>query len=127
MLIPRARATSPGGPPAGRRRPAAGRPRRRLFRGEPRAGRPAAPNATGPKFGAENINFYRTRLDYDKQGRLTRVQTPTGTIYRTVFDGMGRAMSEWVGTDDTPATGGWSPGNWQGTDLRKVRDYIYDN
>ena len=47
-------------------------------------------------------------------------------IYRTVSDGLGRVVSEWVGTDDTPTTGFWSPSNLTGTDMVKVREYEYD-
>src|SRR5262249_17533833 len=44
----------------------------------------------------------------------------------TVYDGMGRVISTWVGTDDTPTSGYWSPANTAGTDLVKVSDYEYD-
>ena len=54
------------------------------------------------------------------------VFTP-GTIHRTVFDGQGRVASQWVGTDDTPTSGEWSPTNAAGTDLVKVGENEYDN
>ena len=49
-----------------------------------------------------------------------------GTIYRTEYDGQGRVVSEWVGTDDTPTTGFWSVTNRAGTNMVKVREYQYD-
>ena len=45
---------------------------------------------------------------------------------RTEYDGLGRATSEWVGTDDVPASGFWSVANLAGTDMVKVREYEYD-
>jgi RHS repeat-associated protein len=82
---------------------------------------------TSTSFGTEGTNFYRTRQDYDDAGRPDRTVSPAGTITRTVSDGLGRAVSEWVGTDDTPTAGEWSPTNTAGTDLVKVREYEYDN
>ena len=61
--------------------------------------------ATTPYIGTQNTNYYTTLTDYDVHGRQTRVQTPTGTITRTVYDSLGRVVSTWVGTNDTPA--GW--------------------
>jgi RHS repeat-associated protein len=79
-------------------------------------------------FGTENTNYYRTRLAYDERGRLARTQTPTGTIYRTVFDELGRPVSDWVGTNDTPGSGFWSPGNnTPPSNMVQVRSYEYDN
>jgi RHS repeat-associated protein len=61
--------------------------------------------------GAEDTNYYHTDLAYDARGRLTRELTPTNTIYRTVYDGLSRVVSTWVGTDDTGATNGNPGGN----------------
>src|SRR5207253_7653124 len=36
---------------------------------------------------------------------------PTGTIERTVYDSLSREVSTWVGTNDTPGSGSWSPSN----------------
>jgi RHS repeat-associated protein len=83
--------------------------------------------STSTSLGTENTNFYRTAYVWDEHRQLKRTQTPTGTIYRTVFDALGRPVSEWVGTDDTPTSGFWSPTNTAGTDLVKVRDYEYDS
>ncbi|MDY3560564.1 hypothetical protein R5W23_001808, partial [Gemmata sp. JC673] len=76
--------------------------------------------------GTEGVNFYRTRYQYDDTGAVKRVQTAQGTITRTVRDARGRVVSEWVGTDDTPTSGYWSPSNTAGTNLVKVREYQYD-
>lgn len=77
-------------------------------------------------FGTEGVNFYRTRYQYDDTGAVKRGQTPEGTITRTVRDGLGRVLSEWIGTDDTPTSGFWSPTNTAGTNMVKVREYEYD-
>ena len=82
--------------------------------------------STSTTFGTEGTNFYRTRYQYDAKGQLNRTVTPQGTITRTVYDALGRKASEWVGTDDTPTTGAWSPSNTAGTNLVKVREYEYD-
>ena len=63
--------------------------------------------STSTSLGTENTNFYRTRYGYDDRGQRDRVQLPTGTITRTVYDGQGRVVSEWVGTNDTPTSGEW--------------------
>jgi RHS repeat-associated protein len=76
--------------------------------------------------GTANTNYYTTLLDYDDRGRPDRRQLPTGTIYRTVWDGLSRAVSQWVGLDDTPTSGEWSPTNTVGTDLVKVSENVYD-
>jgi RHS repeat-associated protein len=83
--------------------------------------------ATTPNLGTENTNFYRTRYGYDSRGNNDRVQAPTGTITRTVFDGLGRAVSSWVGTNDTPTSGQWSPTNNTGTaNMVQVEGFVYD-
>jgi RHS repeat-associated protein len=82
--------------------------------------------STSTTLGTENTHFYRTVLDYDQRGRQNKVQLPTGTVYRTYFDGLGRQASQWVGLDDTPTSGLWSPTNTTGTDLVKVSENEYD-
>jgi YD repeat-containing protein len=77
--------------------------------------------------GTQNVNYYQTQYAYDSGGRLDRTQTPNGTIYRTVFDSLGRKLSDWVGTNDTPTSGEWSPTNNDGTsNMVDVTDYQYD-
>ncbi|VTR94318.1 rhs repeat-associated core domain-containing protein : RHS repeat-associated core domain protein OS=Singulisphaera acidiphila (strain ATCC BAA-1392 / DSM 18658 / VKM B-2454 / MOB10) GN=Sinac_0291 PE=4 SV=1: RHS_repeat: RHS_repeat [Gemmata massiliana] len=83
--------------------------------------------STSVALGTEGVNFYRTRYEYDNTGQLKRVQTPQGTITRYVRNGFGEIVSEWVGTDDAPTSGYWSPANTAGTNLVKVREYQYDN
>ncbi|WP_162668091.1 polymorphic toxin-type HINT domain-containing protein [Gemmata massiliana] len=83
--------------------------------------------STSTSFGTQGTNFYRTTNGYDAKGRFARTVSAQGTIYRTVYDGLGRAVSEWVGLDDAPTSGAWSPTNTAGTDLVKVREYEYDN
>src|SRR5262249_37319625 len=69
-----------------------------------------------------------TLYSYDERGRENRVQTPTGTITRTVYDGLDRVVSTWVGTNDTPATGLWSPtNNTPPSNMVPVSEYVYDN
>src|SRR6266540_4786108 len=82
--------------------------------------------STSTSLGTSGTNFYRTTLSYDERGRQDRTVSPQGTISRTVFDGLGRTVSQWIGTDDTPTTGEWSPSNLTGTDMVKVSEFEYD-
>jgi RHS repeat-associated protein/uncharacterized delta-60 repeat protein len=65
------------------------------------------------QFGTAGITYYATTYGYDAGGRQDRVQTPTGTITRTVYDGFDEPISTWVGAvvngvaDDT-VDGDWS-------------------
>ena len=77
--------------------------------------------------GTEGTHYYRTAYAYDDLGDLRRVEDPTGTITRYVRDGLRRVTSEWIGTDDTPISGFWSPDNLAGTDILLVAAYEYDH
>ena len=57
---------------------------------------------------------------------MTGSVSPGGTITRTVFDRLGRVSSQWVGTDDTPSSGSWSPSNNSGANMTKVAQFEYD-
>jgi YD repeat-containing protein len=81
--------------------------------------------STSTSLGTEGVHFHRTRYDYDAEGRQNKVTSPAGTITRMVFDGPGRVVSEWVGINDTPEAGEWSPANPAG--MVKVREYEYDD
>jgi RHS repeat-associated protein len=67
--------------------------------------------STAPHLGTAGTNYYVTQTGYDTRGRASRTVTANGTIYRTVYDGLGRSVSTWVGTNDTPGSGSWSPSN----------------
>jgi RHS repeat-associated protein len=75
----------------------------------------------------QGTNFERTEYGYDKRGRQARVLDAEGTIRRTYFDQQDRVVSTWIGTDDTPTTGLWSPTNTSGTDLVQLSSMVYDN
>lgn len=72
-------------------------------------------------------NYHSTKYKTSARGWAERVLDPTGTITRSVTDGLGRVLSVWTGTDDTPTSGFWSPTNTAGTDLVKLATYEYDN
>lgn len=74
--------------------------------------------------GNVGVHFDTTSYAFDQRGRLSKTVSPSGTIYRTNFDGLGRTVSEWVGTDDVPSSGYWP--NTTGTDMVKVAEYEYD-
>ena len=46
---------------------------------------------------------------YDHAGRPNRTVSPTGAITRMVYNALGEVVSVWVGTNDTPTSGAWSP------------------
>lgn len=77
--------------------------------------------------GTEGTHFYRTRFAYDKLGLMSKTISPAGTIARVVHDFLGRPVSGWIGTDDTPTSGSWSPSNQTGTNLVQTSGYEYDN
>ena len=83
-------------------------------------------SASSVTLGTSGTNYYRTEYGYDTKGNLVRTLSPSGTIYRTVYDDMNRELSRWVGLDDTPTSGAWSPSNTTGTDLVKVSQKEYD-
>lgn len=70
-------------------------------------------------------NFHRYDIGYDRDS-VKRVKNASGTITRTVRDGLGRTTSVWIGTDDDPDTGFWSPTNNSGANMVEVASYIYD-
>jgi len=73
-------------------------------------------------------NYYATQFGYDSMGNLNRTAMPTGTIYRTEFDRLGDAVSHWVGTNDTPSSGWWSPtNNTSPANMVDTEDDGYDN
>src|SRR5205085_8028180 len=78
--------------------------------------------------GTAGTNYYATQYAYDTaRGWLTRVLAPTGTINRTVYDALGRVVSTWIGTNDTPASGSWSPtNNTAPSNMVQVTGNVYD-
>jgi RHS repeat-associated protein len=84
--------------------------------------------STAQYLGTQNVNYYTTQLSYDHRGRLERTVAPTGTITRQVYDGLGRLVSTWVGTNDTAASGFWSPeNNTSPANMVELKASIYDN
>ena len=71
--------------------------------------------STSTYIGTQNTNFYTTQFDFDSRGRKYRTLAPTGTYYKTVYDGLDRPVSTWIGTNDG------SPGN-----MTQTAAYIYD-
>ncbi|HLJ96611.1 MAG TPA: IPT/TIG domain-containing protein, partial [Gemmataceae bacterium] len=82
---------------------------------------------TAPYLGIAGTNYYPTLLAYDQRGRLDRTISPTGTITRTLYDALGRVVSTWVGTNDSPASGYWSPdNNTAPANMIEVSAEVYD-
>ncbi len=82
--------------------------------------------STAPSLGTQGTHFYRQSLGYDVRGQLARLADRSGTVSRAVYDALGRVSSFWIGTDDVPTTGDWSPTNTAGTNLVKANASEYD-
>jgi len=83
--------------------------------------------ATGVILGTAGVNYDATQYAYAADGGVEREVDQLGTITRTVYDDLGRKVSVWVGTNDTPASGYWSPTNNTGTsNMVQVASYQYD-
>jgi hypothetical protein len=78
-------------------------------------------------FGTKDTNYAEMLVGYDAVRRQNREVSPGGTIRRTVFDARSRVESIWIGTDDTPSSGEWSPTNNSGANMTKIVSYEYDN
>ncbi len=75
--------------------------------------------------GASSSDRDATVYGYDDMGRAWRVEDPTGTIRRTVFDKLGRVAESWIGTNDHDFTGGSASGTDDMTKV-EVREYDHD-
>ncbi len=71
-------------------------------------------------------NYHSKQIDYDGRGRLKRIQDATGTVTRIFYDVRGLQTQIWVGTDDVPTTGFWSPTNNAGANMQLVSQNEYD-
>jgi dockerin type I repeat protein len=73
--------------------------------------------------GTEGTNYDATYFHHDSMGRQVRVEEPSGTIYRTDVDTLGRPASKFIGTDDTNhETTQASPWNMVVTELIEYDD-----
>src|SRR5262249_27403748 len=86
------------------------------------------PYSSSTYLGTAGTNYYATQYTYDTpRGWLTRVLAPTGTISRTVYDALGRVVSTWIGTNDTPSSGSWSPtNNTPPSNMVQLTGNVYD-
>lgn len=76
---------------------------------------------------SDSGNYHATTYGYDGEGNQNRMLAPTGTITRTIYDNLARIVSQWVGTDDTPSSGFWSPSNNSSPcNMIEVEDDVYD-
>ena len=75
-------------------------------------------------FGSDGTNYDATFFGYDDQGRRVRTKAPHGTITRTDYDTLGRAVSQWIGTNDSDFDGGESSGP---DNMVKIVANVYDS
>jgi len=61
--------------------------------------------STAATLGVAGTNYLRMLYAYNNWGRLDRVQNPAGTITHSVYDGLYRLASTWIGTDLPPLNG----------------------
>ena len=78
---------------------------------------------------APNGNYYATYYGYDADGRQYQIIDANGTIKDTVYDSLGRVVSDWVGTNDATNNGQPFTGSNTGTgnNMTEVESYVYDN
>lgn len=75
--------------------------------------------------GSSGTNYDATTFAYSDSGRRWRTKYATGTVRRTVYDGLGRSSESWIGTNDS----NWSSygGDSSGTDTMTKTDTVeYD-
>jgi RHS repeat-associated protein len=82
---------------------------------------PTSPDQTG--------NYFASYMAYDVDGRMYKVVDNNGTITDTLYDSLGRVVSDWVGTNDTTSNGQPFTGSNAGTgnNMTEVQSYVYDN
>ncbi|HWE97544.1 MAG TPA: RHS repeat-associated core domain-containing protein [Tepidisphaeraceae bacterium] len=79
-------------------------------------------SAASLRLGTAGTNYYATTYGYDDRGRMNRVMDAVGTITTTVFDGLGRPVATYVGTND-----GWVPGLTGPSNMVLTSENQYDN
>ena len=85
--------------------------------------------STAVTLGVAGTNYLRTLYAYNNQGQVDRVQNPAGTITHSIYDGLSRLVSTWIGTDDSTTDGyKWTPANGSGSsNMTQVTANEYDN
>ncbi|NNF64227.1 MAG: RHS repeat-associated core domain-containing protein, partial [Acidimicrobiia bacterium] len=74
--------------------------------------------------GSDGTNYDPTTFAYNDQGRKIRSKAPHGTITRTNYDTLGRATSQWIGTNDSDFVNGESSGT---DNMVKTSETEYDS
>ncbi len=84
--------------------------------------------STAVYIGTVGVNYYSSTTDYGALGRPLRMVDANGTITRPVYDDFGHEQQVWVGTNDTPASGTWSPtNNTSPSNMVQTTAYVFDN
>lgn len=84
-------------------------------------------SASSATLGSSGTNYNRTEYAYDQRGRLKKVKNAVGTIRWSVYDGLGRLVSTWIGTDDTGAINGDPDGpGGNSNNMLQTAAYEYD-
>ncbi len=72
---------------------------------------------------AGSAGYIATKVVHDLRRRTLRRTNAVGAVTATVYDGLGRAFSQWIGTDDTDSTR-TDPGD--DDDMTQVSGIYYD-
>ncbi len=86
---------------------------------------PTATNQTG--------NYYAGTMAYNIDGNVCRVVDNNGTISDTVYDSLGRVVSDWTGTNDAVSNATGTPSYFNGSNagtgnnMTEAQSYVYDN
>jgi len=76
---------------------------------------------------ASAARHHEALTDFADRGGVKKTVTANGTITRYVRDARNFVVEVWVGTDDVPTTGFWSPTNTAGSDLVKTQTFTFDS
>ena len=76
--------------------------------------------------GSSGTNYNQTDYGYDVMRRRNRVQSPGGTITRSVYTLRGQVAETWAGTDDTGATDSNPAGSGAPNNMVRVTASQYD-
>lgn len=60
--------------------------------------------STSTYIGQQGTNYFTTQFAFDNRGRLNQTTSPSGTVDKTTFDGLGRPTATYLGATQVSAT-----------------------
>ncbi len=78
---------------------------------------PTSPSQTG--------NYYASYMAYDVNGLVYKTVDANGTIQDTVYDSLGRVVSDWTGTNDNISNAGGTSSYFDGSNVATGQNGFY--